>query len=175
MNAMINLYRDFLKNNPPLQKEALNMVFDTLTRAMETRSMQTLIDIYLNFFKGSEQQETALLLLQEFTQELIQQRNIEDLNKILTCFEGTSFQSELQDTIAAIALQMGAPAHMGAAAAAMDEDQTASPRQIVYDQWQAACTNQDIGILLNLKDEAVRLGVVELYDAEAIIQSLMPN
>ena len=167
INAMINLYRDFLKREDPLRKKALSIVFDLLTRAMDRDDIQALIDSYLYFFKASEQQETALLFLEEYAQKLIEHRDLENLKKLLVCFENTRYEREIKDRISALELEMGHQISMTPSATGQ------LPRQVLYDEWQAACTNQDLARLLELQEQVIQQGIVAQDVAEAIIQSIV--
>lgn len=168
INAMINLYRDILKKNSN-QSTVLGIIYDIYTNAMDRQDIQALIDLYLYFFKGSDQEATALLLLNEFTQQLIQRRDKEGLQRLLLCFENTPYEQDAKGAIASLALEMGQPS--GSITPADTSSQ--SPKHILYEEWQAACINQNLGRLLELHDEVIKLDIVAEDIADAIIQSLM--
>lgn len=158
-SAMINIYRDFLKNSP-FQGKALDAVYNNFFMpAIERNDTTALIDLYTNFFSNSDRQEAALLLLVEYAQTRIQKGDRERLQMLLICFENTAYEEEMKKALQQLTGRIS--------------PRGSSPKSTLYNEWQAACTNRDLEKLLQLRDEAIRQGIVEQDMANAIIESLV--
>ena len=156
---MINIYRDFLKNSP-FQGKALDAVYNNFFMpAIERNDTTALIDLYTNFFSNSDRQEAALLLLVEYAQTRIQKGDRERLQMLLICFENTAYEEEMKKALQQLTGRIS--------------PRGSSPKSTLYNEWQAACTNRDLEKLLQLRDEAIRQGIVEQDMANAIIESLV--
>ena len=99
-------------------------------------------------------------------EDLIRSRNLENLRKLQICFEGTAIEQEIRGAIAAIELELGREITPQAQKAGQPSKQT------LYDEWQAACANQELPRLIELRDAVVQQGIVDGDVADAIIQSL---
>ncbi len=166
--AMINLYRNFLQQNESLRKEVLSIVFDILMNATDKNDLQALIDSYLYFFKGSEQQETALMFLNEYAQKLLAHRDLENLKKLLVVFENTEYERDINDAAVSLTLEIGQ--QLPEAAPATTGSQL--PRQVLYDEWMGARSQLNLERLFELRDEVVRQGIETADMADAIIHSV---
>lgn len=159
ISAMINIYRDFLKNSLAKDQALAKIYNDLFIPSFERNDTQALLDLYLNFFKESDQKEATLLLLEEYAQTCIRKKDIEKLKLLLVGFEGTEYEQPIRESIQKLT--------------GITSPKGSSPKSLLYDEWQAASINRDLDKLLQLREDAIREGIVERATADAIIESLM--
>jgi len=166
-NAMINIYKDAIRKTTS-ESEAMDLFYNCLIQAIERNDTTAVIDLYLNFLKGSNQEEASLLLIDEYTQCLLRNNNLEALKKLQICLKNTEYMNSLLEAITSLELNMGI-----ASTILPQQHPQEFPERVLWDEWQAACINRNLARLLELQDQAVQHGIVDADVASAIIESII--
>jgi hypothetical protein len=166
-NAIINIYRDAIRQTTA-EHEAMKLLNNCFIQAIERNDTTAVVDLYLNVFKGSVQEEASLLLIDEYAQCLLRNRNLEALKKLRICLEHTQYIDSLLETITSLEVAMGITPTMPS----QTSQQKISVRNL-WDEWQAACINRNLDQLLALRDQVIQQGIVETDVANAIIESII--
>lgn len=166
-NAMINIYKDTIRKTTS-ESEAMNLFYNCLIQAIERNDTTAVIDLHLNFLKGSNQEEASLLLIDEYAQCLLRNKNLEALKKLQVCLNNTEYMDSLLGAITSLELDMGIYPTLSPL-----QHQQEFPERVLWDEWQAACINRNLARLLELRDQAVQHGIVDADVASAIIESII--
>jgi hypothetical protein len=167
-NAIINLYRDAIQKTS-LESEVMNILSNRFIQAIEQNDTTTVVDLYLNFFKGHDQEEASLLLMNEYAQNLFERRNLEALQKLRVCFEHTQYMDSLLGAITSLQIDIG----IIPSTISHDAPQQQTHGYDLWNEWQTACINRNLERLLALREQAIQNGIVDADVADAIIESIM--